>query len=131
MLSHSIDSSSAIGPEPDWRALRAARHALRAAQRCHMFVMRVSLSTEARDAFYRRAYRDDISPARLLKDFAEAYASGAQIPQSCNAAISASVASGVPAEIYERVRTRAKAEGVSIAATMRAFILAYARNKRS
>ena len=33
----------------------------------------------------------------------------------------------MPIEVYERVKARAQAEGMSISAAMRGFILAYAR----
>jgi hypothetical protein len=123
MLNHPTDISPPMDIAPDWRALRAAR-------RFQPYVMRVCLNPRDRDAFYRRAYvRDHCLPNDLLGSFAEAYAAGTPIPQSCDAAMPANtgVVSRMPIEVYERVKARALAEGMSISAAMRGFILAYAR----
>jgi hypothetical protein len=137
---------------PDWRALRAARlQALREKRQGAKPVWvqeQVRLAPEERDEFYWRAYSEGRSPASLLRQFVEAYLSGATVPTIPGIARprnretltalngktysarygTARVSVPLSREKHARLRDRAKAQGASVSTVLRRFVLAHVRN---
>jgi hypothetical protein len=97
-------------------------------------IAKVRLSLRERDAFYRQAYAEDRAPSLLLRRFAEAYVGGATVPRLSDTTsrsepshLAAPVAFAVSRDLYERLRSRAEAECVSVSPVLRRFVLAYVR----
>jgi hypothetical protein len=121
-----------ITADKTWRAFceesNANRWHVRSKVALDQTNMGVVLGPTEREAFCRLAHGDCLTPSRMLRSFAEAYAAGYPRPTH-RAPLKEKGARYVyaimPRDIYNRVKQRAEVENVSIATAMRSFVRAY------
>jgi hypothetical protein len=132
-------SASVLDPEaaPDWRsvALSSARLSFATPQ--------FSCTRNERDWFLYLAYSAGERPGTVLRNFAEAYASGASVPfigelgqpttrrRLIRPADRALFSFMLEIETSKRAYARAHADGLSLSAIMRRFVVDYVRRERA
>jgi hypothetical protein len=131
------DSGLDPGAAPDWRsvALLSARRSFATPQ--------FSCTRNERDWFLYLAHRAGERPGAVVRRFAEAYANGAPVPFIPNLgepksqrrlirpADRALFSFMLEADLSKRAYGRAHADGLSLSAIMRRFVVDYVRRERA
>jgi hypothetical protein len=121
---------------PDWRALAPSPQAIAYA------APQFRLTRGERDWFFWLAYSVGLRPGALLKQFAEAYANGAPVPLTelgepknklrlIKPSDRVAHSFLLDAETARRAYARAHADGLSLSAIMRRFVVDYVRRERA
>jgi hypothetical protein len=132
-------SASVLDPEaaPDWRLVAPS------SARLSFATPQFSCTRNERDWFLYLAYSAGERPGTLLRRFAEDYARGAPVPfirelgepksqrRSIRPADRALFSSMLEIETSKRVYARAHADGLSLSAIMRRFVVDHVRRERA
>ena len=125
------------GAAPDWRSVAPS------SARLSFATPQFSCSRNERDWFLYLAYRAGERPGTVLRRFGEAYASGAPVPfipelgepknrrRLIRPADRALFSFMLEIEISKRAYARAHADGLSLSAIMRRFLVEYVRRERA
>jgi hypothetical protein len=132
-------SASGVDPEaaPDWRSVAPS------AARLSFATPQFSCTRNERDWFLYLAYSAGERPGTVLRRFAEAYSGGASIPfipdlgepksqrRLIRPADRALFSFMLEIEMSRRAYARAHADGLSLSAIMRRFVVDYVRKERA
>ena len=137
-LNHAVSASGLDpGAAPDWRSLAPS------SARLSFATPQFSCTRNERDWFLYLAYSAGERPGTVLRRFAEAYANGALVPfipelgepknqrrliHPADRAIHSCV---LEAELSKRAYERARADGNSLSAIMRRFVVDYVLRERT
>ena len=125
------------GAAPDWRSVAPS------SARLSFATPQFSCTRNERDWFLYLAYRAGERPGTVLRRFGEAYASGAPVPfipelgepknrrRLIRPADRALFSFMLEIEMSRRAYARAHADGLSLSAIMRRFLVDYVRRKRA
>jgi hypothetical protein len=129
MFNSQTEVSTRLVAEPDWRVLRAARRERKRGRREMPSMAIVRLVIRERDAFYRRAYSEDKTPSLMLRRFAQAYVNDdfVSVVAAETGPLKGPVNFALSRDLHQRLHARAKADGTTVSAALRRFVLAYVR----
>jgi hypothetical protein len=135
MLDPSMDTLT-----PDWLATRSDRATVRALDQ-------IRLTIAERDQFYKLVYGDLRTPASVIRHLAESYLSGAPVPiiaklgpprahepltaPDGKSPVTVSIYFALPRDHILALRARARAQGASVSAVLRRYVLAYLRDAKT
>jgi hypothetical protein len=129
-------AEAAIDRAPDWRPFAPSTQAV------PYRTPQIRLARNERDWFFWLAYSAGSRPGALLRQFAEVYANGAPVPRTELGEPKNKLRLILPSEVVahsfplavesaRRAYARAHAEGLSLAAVMRRFVVDYVRRERA
>jgi hypothetical protein len=124
------------GAAPDWRSITPST------ARRFFATPQFSCTSDERDWFFWLAYSVGLRPGALLKQLAEAYANGAPVPLTelgepknklrlIKPSDRVAHSFRLDVETARRAYARARADGYSLSAIMRRFVVDYVRRERT